>query len=412
MVSSIVLKAGDIAHHDSIELSKFSVVASYNWLDEPQPTILVPGIPPIWSPPSDTPGLRPDTGTRYIDQNQDRMPNSPLEPLIYAIQAHRPEFDFSAVDIITDRRSLRQLYGFIIGDKKGFLFGVEVVGDAMIFTRHEPQSRETVPPNKFIGYRESFEEAYTKLHPVAQGSTSHHRLITYTLGGLQFLVRSGTDGYCSSVAGRLPDPVSDSHTSEDEFTKSIKSLSLNKVLPSTPTASPGADKLLVKKGGFDIPQATVFELSTHTAFKPSIIESKMVDLYFSQTSCFVEASFRSRRPQSNLGSRCARFEEINIQDVTQSCERWEKDHQDELRRLTHVLKQIVSGARALGCPAIVKYTGGKNLLIERVGDRSIPTLPEKFRSLFFRKQGKDTIEVCEQAEGLSSRNEKAVSWDL
>ena len=412
MVFFILLKAGDVAHHDSIEISKVSVVASYNWLDEPQPTILVHGIPPIWSPPSDIPDLRPDTGTRYIDQNQDRMPDSPLEPLMYAIQAHRPDFDFSAVDIITDRRSIRQLYGFINGDKMGFLFGIEVVGDAMIFTRHERRSRETIPTNKLVGYRESFEEAYTKLHPVAQGSTSHHRLITYTLGGLQFLVRSGTDGYCSSVAGKLPDPASNSHTSENVFAKNIKNLSLNKVLPSTPTASP-TDKLLVKKGGFDIPQATVFELSTHSAAKPSIIGSKMADLYFAQTSCFVEASFRSSGPRDNLGSRRARFEDINIQDVAQLSERWEKDHQDELRRLIDVLKQMVSGARALGCPAIVNYTGGKYLRIEGVRDHPMPTLPAaKFRSLFLRKEVKDTIEVCEQAEGLSSRNEEGGSWDL
>lgn len=383
MTSSIVLKAGDSAHHNSMKLSNFSVVASYNWLDEPQPTILVPGLPPIWSPPSDVPSLKPDTGTRYVDQNKDRMPNSPLEPLVYAIQAHRPDFDFSAVDIVTDRRSIRQLYGFISGDKKGFVFGIEVVGETMIFTRDEPQSRETMPPNTFIGYRQSFEEAYTKLHPVAQGSTSHHRLITYTLGGFQFLVRSGTDGYLSSVAGNSPVPASNSHNCEDGFTKNIKTLSLNKYLPSTLTAFP-TDQLLVKKGGFDIAQAAVFELSTHAAATPSIAESKMVDLYFAQTHCFVEASFRSSGPRHDLASQRARFNDINIQDVTQSSQRWETDHQEELRRLIHLLDQIASSARALGCPTIVNYTGGEGLRLEGVGDRQMPTLPGKFQSLFLK----------------------------
>ena len=383
MASSIVLETGDIALHDPIELSDFSVVASYNWLDEPQPTILVPGIPPIWSPPSDVPGLIPDSGTRYVDQNKDRMPNSPFEPLIYAVQAHRPDFDFSAVHIMTDRRSIRQLYGFIEGNQKGFVFGIEVVGDTMIFTRDEPQSRETIPANKFFGYRQSFEEAYTKLHPVAQGSTSHHRLITYTLGGFQFLVRSGTDGYLSSVAGDLPVPASNSHNSEDAFTKNIKNLSLNKGLSSTFTTLP-TDKLLVKKGGFDIAQAAVFELSTHGAAKPSITESKMADLYFAQTHCFVEASFRSSGPWHDLASQRARFNDINIQDVTQSTQRWENDHQEELRKLIDLLKQIASSARALGCPTIINYTGGEKLRLEGVGGRQMPTLPGKFQSLFLK----------------------------
>ena len=399
MASSIVLNAGNITHHDSIELSDFSLVASYNWLDEVQPTVLVPGTPPIWSPPSDTPGLKPDSGTRYVDQNKDRMPNSPLEPLICAIQAHRPEFDFSAVDVITDRRSIRQLYGFISGDPKGFMFGIESVGDTIVLTRDEPKSRQTMPPNKFIGYRQSFEEAYTKLHPVAQGSTSHHRLITYTLGGLRFLVRSGTDGYRPPAAGDLQDAFLGGHTSEEQYTKNIKSLSLQKALPSTATAlSP--DELLLKKGGFDIPQSAVFELSTHAAAKPSIIESKMADLYFSQTPCFVEASFRSSGPAYDLPSQRARFEDIKIHDVTQSSQRWEKNHQDELRKLIDLLKQMVTGARSLGSPAIVNYPGGKDLRIDGVKDGQIPTLPEKFKSLFLKKQREDMVDVHEQAEGL------------
>ena len=397
MAASIVLEAGDVAHHDSIiELSNFSVVASYNWLDKLQPTVLVPGIPPIWSPPSGVPSLRPDTGTRYVDQNKDRMPTSPLEPLICAIQAHRPDFDFSALDLITDRRSIRQLYGFVNGDRKGFLFGIEIVGDTTIFTRDEPKSRETMPRNEFFGYRQSFEEAYIKLHPVAHGSTSHHRLITYTLGGLRFLVRSGTDGYRPIAAGYLQDTSS---SSEDQLTKSIKTVSLKKALHPTTTTSP-SDKLLVEKGGFEIPQAAVLELSTHSATKPSIIETKMVDLYFAQTSCFVEASFRNIAPGHHVSRQHARFEDIKIQDVTQSSEQWEKEHQDELRRLIDLLKQIVSSARTLGCPAIVNYTGGKKLRIEGVKDRQMPTFPEKFRSLFIKQQCKENVEV-EHTDRLS-----------
>ena len=97
------------------------------------------------------------------------MPDCPLEPLVRAVQTLQPDFDFHNVDIVSDRQCLKQLYNFISGEKKIFQFGVEVVGSTTLFTRREPESRETIPLNTFAGYRQSFEESYTKLHQAASG---------------------------------------------------------------------------------------------------------------------------------------------------------------------------------------------------------------------------------------------------
>ncbi|KAL8791338.1 MAG: hypothetical protein Q9195_005957 [Heterodermia aff. obscurata] len=384
MASSIVLKAGNLASHHATKLSDFSVVASYNWLDERQPTILVPGMPPIWSPPRISPWLRPDTGTRYIDQNKDRMPTSPFEPLFAAIRTQRPRYDFSAIDIMTDRRVIRQLYDFINGDQQRFKFGIELIGNTLILTRGEPQSRDTTPRNRFVGYRHSFEEAYTKLHPVAQGSTSHHRIITYTLGGLQFLVRSAVDGYRPSAAGTFSKIALKQNIGPNKFSKNIKNLSLNKALPSTSTRF-ASNKLLVHQGGFEIPQAAVFELSTHSKMIGSIQDSKQVNLYFSQIPCFMEAYFLNGTRTKDLAQQKARFEHVRVRDVVQSSQRWEKEHQAELSRLVDLLKQIFSAARDLGGRASVSVTGGLELRIEGAKDRPGRTLPEKFRYLFLPK---------------------------
>ena len=37
------------------------------------------GVPPVWGPPQTDPVLKPDTGGRYVDQNADRTPGSPLQ---------------------------------------------------------------------------------------------------------------------------------------------------------------------------------------------------------------------------------------------------------------------------------------------------------------------------------------------
>lgn len=59
----------------------------------------------MWSPPSDVSPLEPDFGPQYIDQNADRTPGSLFQPLMRAVTTMRPDFDFEAVDVITDRMS-------------------------------------------------------------------------------------------------------------------------------------------------------------------------------------------------------------------------------------------------------------------------------------------------------------------
>ena len=387
MTSTKGIELSDLDDRGPVELSDFSVVSSYNWLDEPQPTILVPGAPPIWSPPSDAPALKPDAGARYVDQNADRMPHSPLEPFIQAILSQRPAFDFSGVDIITDRKTLRQLYGFSSGEKKRFEFGVEAVGDTTIFTRVEPRSREIIAPNTFAGYRQSFEEAYTKLHSAAKGSTSHSRLITYTIGGLTFLVRSGTDAYRPDAVGQLSTPQASERDGSEEFAKNIKTLSLDKETASV-SATPASIELQVIKGGFEVSQAAVLELSTHTATKPSIIEDKLIDLYLAQSPCFVEATFRSSGPWNDPTSLRARFRGITMTDTKQQIMEWEENHQNELRKLVNLVEQIISEARALGGQGIIRYTGQAipRLEVEAVGERKVPSFPEKFKTLFHKGQ--------------------------
>ncbi len=381
----IIISKPDSSPRDGpVALSDFAVIASYNWLDEPQPTILVPGIPAIWSLPPEIQALKPDSGTRYVDQNADRMPCSPLEPLLRAVQTHRPGFDLSELDIVCDRRPLRLLHGFMVGDQEAFQFGVEAVGNTTVFTRAERTSRESIAPNTFAGYSASFVEAYTKLHPDAKGSTSHYRIVTYTLGGLKLLVRSGVDAYRPSAVGEHLNEPSGSDYSQEDCARNIKHLSLNEG-PST-SAPSTAGELLVVEGGHDVPQAAVLELSTYAHLEPSVIHRKIIDLYLSQTPWFVEGSFISTGPRYNLSAQRALFGLVIVGDVTKKTAEWEKQHQDELKTLVNVLKQIVSGARILGQPCVVKFNGVGDLRLEIAGDEGIPSLPEKWKEVLLRSQ--------------------------
>ena len=109
-----------------------------------------------------------------------------MDSLILAVHTSQPDFDFAAVDVVSDRRPLRKLYGFVTGEPEAFEFGVELVGNTALFIRFEKQTREELPSKTFHGYRQAFEEQYTQLLASAKGSTSHHHIVRYGFGGFGF----------------------------------------------------------------------------------------------------------------------------------------------------------------------------------------------------------------------------------
>lgn len=380
MALSTAIKVDDVGNQGDVGLSDFEVVASYNWLDELQPTILVPGAPPIWSPPSEITNLKPDSGGRYIDQNADRMPRSPLEPLIRSVQTQQPTFDFGNVDLIADRRSVRQLYGFTSGSARPFEFGVETIGETTVFTRLEPSSRETYAPEKFVGFRQSFEAAFTKLHPTVKGSTSHHRILSYNLGGIKILLRSGTDAYRLSGSA-LPSGHLSSGDEGEEFPKNIKVLTLKRPDFSQPT-SLSTEELRIVKGGYEVKQADVLEMATHTKTKPSVLKEKMIDLFLSQTECFVEAKYQIVGARDDLTVMEGRFDDIKLEEMAQRINEWEVEHQMELKKLVQILENINHEARKMAKPCVVRYTGEGQPTISAARDGQVPSLSEELKRLF------------------------------
>ncbi|KAK4692872.1 glycine cleavage system H protein, partial [Lecanoromycetidae sp. Uapishka_2] len=190
--------------NDSAQIVDFEVIASYNWLDEGLPTILVPGIPPLWAPPYVPPAIKKDSGIQFVDQNADRTPGSPLQAMIQAAHTMKPDFDLSKVNIVTDRSPIRKLLGFVSDEKKPFKFGVTIHGNTALITRIEKATRASYSDfGECHGFRVDFETKHTKIANFARASTSHHRIVTYKLGGLIFLVRYAVDAYFGDKASTI-----------------------------------------------------------------------------------------------------------------------------------------------------------------------------------------------------------------
>lgn len=372
------------------------------------------GIPPVWNPPATAPSLESDSGPRYVDQNTDRNPVSPLAALVRAVQTVQSKFDFTSINIVTDRRPVRKLYGFVAGDWSSFEFGVTILGSTALFTRMEKASRDEVPNDNSKEYRQAFETAYLKVPVSAKDSTSHHRVVQYAFGGMKFLVRSAVDAYLPDRVEESKPANGDDQTGPEDLTDFVKAMSLDE--PSTYYQSTITASVTVIPGGRQIPHAATAELSTRrahskwTAPKLGLLERKMPDLWISQTANFIEAyhtynqdtSFNPRASQGNWrgASRrstesksqphLTRFNDIKIKPLAEELAAWETANARRLSMLMVVIKKVIEATKDLGGTCIVSHDEKSRVLsVFLAKEGEVPGLPQEMQKCFMQPTQED-----------------------
>lgn len=105
----------------------------------------------------------------------------------------QPQFSLDDVDVFGCGSTLGNLLRFARKFKHSFKFEVDVVGKTVFFVRRENSPTEVLHDVK--GYGHSFPEAYTTWDADVKNSESHQRLVQYSFGGLNMIVRSESDGY-------------------------------------------------------------------------------------------------------------------------------------------------------------------------------------------------------------------------
>ncbi|CAI6090541.1 unnamed protein product [Clonostachys chloroleuca] len=341
-------------------------LSSYNWIEAAEPTIAVPGSPPLWTPPKTPKKIPQDSGFVYISQNAARHPDSPLEPLFRSLFHTNPTFDISSVDVITDRNNIRKLLYFVNPklDKYGaepFAIKAEVVGKTIIFSREEAATYEIIQPNEFRGFGHNFEKLYTSTE--IAGSTGHHRVISYSFGGLKFVVRHETDGYVKT----LPSPDDRPRQTQDEaiLSRMMDTLSVS---PTTVGHVITGSKLSMCHVGKEVPIESTLEIKTRAMTRRLEIADVAAQLWVSQTP-------RLARAYHNKGT----FQKPQVEDITAEVKAWESDHEEDLKRLGGLIQKIVSIARECAGSVAIKYDVSRDQLqIEKTA--AAPTLPEDLYS--------------------------------
>lgn len=122
----------------------------------------------------------------FIDQNGHRMKRRfTLLPLISAVQnsATRerkitPKFDWSSVDFVADRNSLRKLVAWANNKSGCWRIDTQLAGSKTVLLSTCPRTtKQTSGWSESYGY--SFEKACTQPAPGCESGTGHHRIVTY-----------------------------------------------------------------------------------------------------------------------------------------------------------------------------------------------------------------------------------------
>lgn len=330
-----------------VSITDVELLSSYNWLDAHSntPTIMVPGCPALWSATlGGTRQLKKDSGLVYISQNAARHPESPLEPLFRALYATNPTYEIRATDVVTDRNNIRKLLSFVNPSTtkdglEAFTMNIEMINNTALFSRAEEKTVEFIGSQDFRGYGHEFEKAYTTSQ--INDSTGHHRIISYRFGGLKFIVRHETDGYCDDKSS-APSSNFKSHE-DDALSNMLESLALSPSDEPPDTVPNAASKLKVRRGGRTVPLESTLEIKTRVSHKPLEIEDVAAQLWVSQTPKLVRAYH-----QKGL------FQTPEVETVTEAIKSWEDQRQNDLRRLAGLVQKVIFLTKACGGRTVLK----------------------------------------------------------
>lgn len=311
--------------------------------------------------------VKKDHGRIYIAQNAARHPSSPLEPLFRALFASDPDFAINSIDIISDRNNIRKLLSFIdpsLDSKRlePFTIKAELINGTAVLCRDETRVQIFVGPKKFVGYGHEFEKAYTtqEIH----GSTGHHRIISYCLDNLNFIIRHETDGYADDALTE-----STRITKENNgLSEMLQDLSLSK--GAEKAEHPGS-KLAVRKQGRIVPQDSVLEIKTAGQNKRLPFKKAASQLWISQTNKLVRASHKE-----------GTFDVPFVEDVSAEIAKWEENNQEHLRMLVSLIRRIIEVVKSTG-DVFIKYDpeGDKLVISKRRGKKMLP------RDLYLKMTG-------------------------
>ena len=257
--------------------------------------------------------------------------------MMRSISIMAPDFDVSGVQLVTELNNLRRLLRAVLGEPplQPFRIGLELMHDTLFMSRWTTELRHA-PNNPSIGYGHSFERACCSYDEPLQASASHHRIISYTLGGLNCLVQYDANAYHCDCHGPGTELDSSASTPEGQQPEGGDAAEDE---PSPATASTPmtaqmqtASGLTIRRMGSPITSSCLLELKTAKANangKDHVIDP-LPKLWLSLQTRLLAAKHKE-----------GVFEPGTLKRLEHNVQAWRREHQAPLQQFVAVLKQII-----------------------------------------------------------------------
>lgn len=307
------------------EITDCRYLASYNLMEGLSKTILVPGRPPLWTPPAGNMKLSADSGQYYRDENAARFQEHPIEPVVLSVFHMNSNFDPSTIDIVACGSTMGDLLRFVRGKSEGFSFVVQIIGRTAFFVRRNLCPTELI--GGIHGFGHSFVDANTTWSPDVKGSSSHQRVISYQLGGKTIIVRFETDGY---IMSQDEDFDSDDNTGGVPVSDGALEDDLKRLFGPSTQAVPTERTILLGKG-CRTTQSSAIDIKTRSARKKrdDVLAEQIPRLWLRQIENIV-LSFHTN----------GLFGPAAVEDIRSLILRWEDENHSAIARLMNVIDVV------------------------------------------------------------------------
>ena len=332
-----------------------------------------------------------------------------------ALDAMQPDYDFTAVDLVTNRNSLRKLLNFASGRAPdSFRIDVCMVHDTLFLTRRERTTKDMIRGPHNSGFGHNFEKAFTKAEKGLEESSGHHRVVRYRMGDLDCVVRFEVDTWCDDKDEKVELSDGPKGTNEDigigaknqDVLVELTNLSLNEdPIPKESaqryhkgsnridaalrmTKEPMDDSKDRKKSaqykpthvisrGRLVPCSTLAEMKTKK--KRCRLAEALPQLWFGRTPLLLHATH-------DEGRFTEAVERINAGD---KFEDWETKQQEVLRKMVELIKELRNAAMQAkgGVCVVVCKNKVRPLRLEISEDTARrKVLPEKIVERYWRER--------------------------
>lgn len=370
----VTISRADLGELPYVCMDEFKQLCSYSWIQDPRPTITIPGSPAHWDPPSDarlSVKGAPSPSSSTSEPRIGHYRRSCLEPLFRTLFSTQSSFEINSVHIVSDRSILARLFEFVDSDccHRMEPFDVEIVNNTALFCE-AADKLESNTPDHFPFYKASFTEACTSEQIERTAGSGHHNsILLYWLGGLRLIVRYEPDA-CTTATGLV-------RTSGIRPLVAAEKSNL-RVIPTRDQATSPKSNLEIRA------------LAQIHGMKQNPDKRCLASMWLSQTPNLVVGLHRK-----------GRFQQNEVQDFTVPLKKWEKSNRPLLGKLALLLKGIVAAIKEKGCRnASVRYDRASDVLVVCKRDEKERLLPEDLYQKF--KDG--TRDAAESAPPAYWRN--------